>query len=95
MDLETLAWPQGTGVRGEQGRMGRGLKEGVLLLCSGASVGLGGGMGAEDLGGKCPWRPGRLLQGTEWVAGMVRPQPTAAGRERGHQASATPKRSAG
>lgn len=42
-------------------------------------------------GGGCPWRLGRLLQGTEWVAGMVCPRPRAAGGERGCQASPAPR----
>ena len=52
-DLEIPVWPQGMGGRGEQSRMGWGLKEGALL-CGGASVGLGGGVGAEDVAGGVP-----------------------------------------
>lgn len=40
----------GNGVGEGQGRMKWGLKEGVLRLCSEASVGLGNGVGAEDVG---------------------------------------------
>ena len=94
MDLEIPAWPQGMGGRGEQSRMGWGLKEGAANVRWGL-CGPGGWRECRGRGGGCPWRPGRLLQGTEWVAGMVHPRPRAAGGERGRRASPTPERPAG